>query len=183
MIEKPKLLKDLKGDPGIYRTVKNMMRVAIDNKDSKAVQEIADKIRKITSIPELQVIAAYDWVYENIEYEKDDVHITEHADKFGLSRKDRLDDIEYLIAPKHNISEYQKGDCDDMTMILISLFSNLGIRSRIKVIATTSHEYSHVYAEALIPEINAWVPVDPVIESFGKEYVPYKRAETFEVNG
>ena len=181
MAEKPIILEDLKGDEGIYRTVKFMIMLSKNDSDSKSVQEIADKIRSISKIPELMVIAAYDWVFDNIKYVRDEIHVLDHARKFKFRKNENVDDVEFLVSPRHNIEKYHQGDCDDMTMILSSLFLNLGIRVRIKVIATQSMEYSHVYAEALIPEINSWVPVDPVIKEFGIEYVPNRRSETFEV--
>jgi hypothetical protein len=106
------------------------------------------------------VKAVYDWVVRNVPYKNDP------------------EGVERLTAPIHFVQRNQVGgDCDDMVMMICSLLSALGIKTRIKVLAWRRKEFTHVTCEA---KINGnWVELDATM---GQRGYDVKRIKTGKIN-
>lgn len=63
------------------------------------------------------------------------------------------------------------GDCDDIAVILASLLESVGIRTRLKVVATSPgpvRPFRHVFVESAQPD-GSWRRLDPLGENFPEE--------------
>jgi hypothetical protein len=166
----------------IDATIKKMIELARRDSKSPAIRKIASKIFTECNNNELCMAeAAYDYVYEKIGYQFDD-----KVAKNYLSGD--TSNVEFVASPKYladpNVKDVKKiGDCDDMATLLCSIYLALGMRTRLRVIAWKSDEFTHVYSEAgvYIDDEGWWVPSDPVIKQFGVEKAPVKNAKSYEV--
>jgi len=157
------------GEEAIARTIDHMRRLARRDARTPDVRVVAERIQKQArqwsedaKRYELELVrGAFDWVVDNITYQYDHEHVTEHADPVDP------ENTEFLIAPRH-LTTINKGDCDDMSMMLASLLLALGFRKvAYKTIAHRSREYSHDYVEVALPESDITIPLDPVLGKDG----------------
>jgi hypothetical protein len=62
------------GDGAIYKTIEHMKRLAIRDSNSEEIKNIARQIKsKCGNNQECLAEEAFNWVYENIKYEYDDI--------------------------------------------------------------------------------------------------------------
>lgn len=157
------------GDAAIMKTLDHMIRLARRDARTPDVRTLAKKLASEcagqTQIEKefCKVKSAFDWVVENITYKFDHEHVQDWADV------DNPNTTEFLIAPKHQLGVLT-GDCDDMSMMLASILGAMGFQVKYKVIAWRGNEYTHVYVEVLMPNVDGeyrWVPMDPVAGSRG----------------
>jgi transglutaminase-like putative cysteine protease len=163
----------------VHRTVDEMKRLALRDSTSKEIRKIADEIfAKCDNDEYCMAEAAYDYVEKKIKYQFDDLNAKNYL-------SGDTSDVEFVASPKCILQKenYQVGDCDDMATLLCSIYTALGMRSRMRIIAWKNSDFSHVYAEAGV-HINGkgwWIPSDPVIHKFGMEKGDIINAESFEV--
>lgn len=172
------------GDEAIYNTLEHMKRLAIRDSSNPIILEIASKIKKeCGNNKECQAEKAFDWVYENIKYEYDDVLIGKFQNKYLTQKIENKEAEEFVTAPIYLVTKTKTGDCDDMSVLLASIYIALGLPVNFKVIAHRSQAYSHVYCEVglKIKDKWYWIPSDPVIKKFAFEKAPIIRTKTLRV--
>jgi transglutaminase-like putative cysteine protease len=152
------------GDQAIMKTLDHMIRLARRDARTPDVRTLAKKLSLSCKLSDkiekecCQVKSAFDWVVDNITYKYDHQHVTEWVDV------ENPNTTEFLIAPKHQLGVLV-GDCDDMSMMLASILGAMGFNVKYKVIAWRGQEYTHVYVEVLMPNVEGeyrWIPMDPV---------------------
>lgn len=172
------------GDQAIYQTIEHMKRLAIRDSKSEEIRNIANQIKsKCGNNQECLAETAFDWVYNNIKYEFDDILVEKYQDKYFTQKIENPKNEEFITAPKY-ILKLKVGDCDDMSTLLASIYIALGLPVNFKIIAHKSKAYSHVYTEVgvKIKGKSYWIPSDPVIKKFAFEKAPIIRVETFRVD-
>src|ERR1700739_907637 len=133
----------LDGDPGVSQTIRQMCQLIEEGKKDPLIHQTAAKILTAARVPAFdwpgEARAIYSWVKRNIRFTRDvDGHETLHgaADVLRLGI----------------------GDCDDFTVLILSLAGTIGAHGRIVTIATGRGEdsdFSHVYPEV---EVNGrWI--------------------------
>jgi hypothetical protein len=143
------------GDTAIYRTVDRMKQIIIDSSKNIYVREWAKKIvsRVEVNQKKSEASAIFDFVRDNVRYTKDPMG------------------FEYLQTPPvllEDIRLYQEGrgdrpvgDCDDMTLLSLSLLKSIGFNVAIKVVSfSPSKKFGHVYGLAQVG--HEWIPMDCV---------------------
>lgn len=160
------------GDKGIYETAEKMVEMIRTESTTYYVRQWAEVI--IQDVPERdkwgEVKALYNFVKEHIRYTRDMI------------------EMEYIQGPTYLLSkigsgETALGDCDDSTVLLLSLLRTIGFMVRVKLTGyAPSEEFTHVYGEVLIDE-HGWVPVDTIVERFtvGDEAPNPIRVKLYEV--
>lgn len=137
------------GDHGIYETVEEMHRLIRESIGHPVVRYHAE--RAVEGIPPGQPLselwAVYDYVDGLAEYRRDP------------------DEVEYLQAPwwvlqcRADHGRVPQLDCDDLTMLSLSLLGSIGFPTVIRVVSTRPDgEYNHVYGLAQLGD--AFVPFD-----------------------
>ena len=188
---KDKIMQIGTGDEAIKKTLVEMKRLALRDSTSPEITKIARTIRarcKNESEPtECEMLAAFNWVVDNIKYEFDDILLNKMKSKFDRSNQNLIEkgakQIEFLTAPKYLVAKTRIGDCDDMACLYASICVALGIPVQFKVIAWRMNAYTHVYTEVGITKDGKgyWIPADPVLGTFGKEKEKLIRWEVFRV--
>jgi Transglutaminase-like superfamily len=143
------------GDTAIYRTVDRMKNIINTSARNSYVREWAKKIvaRVEVNKKKAEAEAIYNFVRDSVRYTKD---------PYGF---------EYLTTPPvllEDIRLYQEGrgdrpvgDCDDMTVLSLSLLKAIGFQVAIKVVSfTPNKKFGHVYG--LIRVGYDWMPIDCV---------------------
>jgi transglutaminase-like putative cysteine protease len=143
------------GDQAIYNTVTKMKNIIRESSKNTYVREWAKKIVSRVTVNEKKEEASsiFDFVRDNVRYTKDPLG------------------FEYLQTPPvllEDIRLYQDGrgdrpvgDCDDMTLLSLSLLKSIGFQVAIKVVSfSESKKFGHVYG--LVQIGYDWVPFDCV---------------------
>jgi len=143
------------GDGAIYKTVDRMKQIIIESSKNTYVREWAKKIVSRVEVNQnkSEASAIFDFVRDNVRYTKDPLG------------------FEYLQTPPillEDIRLYQEGrgdrpvgDCDDMTMLSLSLLKSIGFNVAIKVVSfSPSRKFGHVYG--LVQIGYNWIPIDCV---------------------
>lgn len=74
----------------------------------------------------------------------------------------------------------KKGDCDCYTVALLNLFTNQGVKAKIRIAKYNgSPDYSHVYVIVPRPD-GSYITVDPVVHKFNHE-VPFTDKKDFDM--
>jgi hypothetical protein len=156
------------GDTGVRRTVNDMLKFVATDVDDKEIKRVAASLKRKT-VSET-IYATYMWITANFNY---------HTDGNN----------EFVTSPWISIrkaSPYPYFDCDDMTVLLITLLAANSIESAIKVIAWREtdppNQFTHVYAIAHVPG-RGWIPLDLVMkkDGFGNERPRVFRSMIVEV--
>ena len=157
------------GDQGTAQTIA-MMRRLVDNalSDSAFVRKAVDIVRPVAPFDDAgEVQTIYDWVRRNIRFVKDPVS------------KEKL-------YPPQELLKIRSGDCDDISMLLVSLLGTVGYPSRFVTISTNAqapNEFTHVYVETETPPGSGnWIPLDAarLDSSFGTEPAIYYRKRAWD---
>lgn len=91
-----------------------------------------------------EVKALYDYVREHVRYTRDTYR------------------LELLQRPDRTL-ELRIGDCDDLTILLASLYMSIGYAVNLRIIGLGGNTYQHIYLIVGLPPENPteWIPVDP----------------------
>lgn len=154
-------LKD--GDIGVLKqTVPKMIYLAKRDVNEPIVVDTAKALKGNTDIETVQNV--FEFVYKNFPYKSDPPN------------------AEYVTAPVHLLSkDYKYCDCDDLTILLISLLLVLGFEMHVKVIAWNRKKcegdvcpFTHVYLICYIPSLKGYIALDAVQKEagFGQENPP-----------
>jgi transglutaminase-like putative cysteine protease len=143
------------GDAAIYRTVDKMKSIIVESSKNPYVREWAKNImgRIEVNNKKAEASAIFNFVRDNVRYTKDPLG------------------FEYLQTPTYLLEDirlYQAGqgdrpvgDCDDMTLLSLSLLKSIGFQVAIKVVSfSESKKFAHVYG--LVQIGYDWVPFDCV---------------------
>jgi hypothetical protein len=143
------------GDGAIYKTVDKMKNIIQESSKNTYVREWAKKIVARVKVNDRkgEASAIFDFVRDNVRYTKDPLG------------------FEYLQTPPvllEDIRLYQEGrgdrpvgDCDDDTLLALSLLKSIGFNVAIKVVSfSESKKFGHVYGMVQIGY--EWVPFDCV---------------------
>lgn len=82
-------------------------------------------------------------------------------------------DVEFIKTPDYILGEIEENDtpqldCDDYTVLSLSLYRSIGFPTAIRIISTSIDKvYSHVYGMVFNSEIDKWMPIDLTKSEFG----------------
>lgn len=143
------------GDQAIYNTVSKMKSIIHESSRNPYVREWAGSIVSGIEVNNKQqeADAIYCFVRDNVRYTKDPLG------------------YEYIQTPivlLESIGQYRQskgrrpaGDCDDMTVLSLSLLRSIGFNVAIKVVSFTPvKKFGHVYGMVQIG--SSWTPFDCV---------------------
>jgi len=143
------------GDTAIYRTVDKMKSIITQSSKNPYVREWAKKIvaRVEVNNKKAEAKAIYGFVRDCVRYTKDPLGF-----EYLQTPPVLLEDIRLYQAGK---GDRPVGDCDDMTILSLSLLKSIGFEVAIKVVGfSPSKNFSHVYG--LVKIGYEWVPFDCV---------------------
>jgi len=143
------------GDTAIYRTVDKMKSIIIDSSKNVYVREWAKKIvaRVEVNKKQAEASAIFNFVRDNVRYTKDP-----YGFEYVTTPPVMLEDIRLYTEGR---GERPVGDCDDMTVLSLSLLKSIGFQVAIKVVSfTPNKKFGHVYG--LVRIGYDWMPVDCV---------------------
>lgn len=136
------------GDAAIARTVEQMKQIIQRSLGQARVRQKAEELT--AGVPDNDVVgearAVYEFVRSQMRYTKD---------PRGL---------EYIQTPDHLLQVYEQkhrmsGDCDEKTVLGLSLLKNLGHPVAIKAVSFNGNgQFTHVYG--LVRLNGQWVPFD-----------------------
>ena len=143
------------GDQAIYRTVDKMKQIITDSSKNTYVRVWAKKIvsRVQVNQKKAEASAIFDFVRDHIRYTKDPLGF-----EYIQTPPVLLEDIRLYTEGR---GDRPVGDCDDMTVLSLSLLKAIGFNVAIKVVSfTPSKKFGHVYG--LVQVGYDWVPFDCV---------------------
>jgi len=143
------------GDQAIYNTVTKMKDIIVQSSKNIYVREWAKKIVARVEVNDKQgeVEAVYNFVRDHVRYTKDPLGF-----EYLQTPPVLLEDIRLCIEGK---GDRPTGDCDDMTLLSLSLLKSIGYQTAIKVVSfAPDKKFGHVYG--LVKLGYEWVPVDCV---------------------
>lgn len=143
------------GDAGIYQTAEHMVNLVRQYGNVFYVRQWAERIIESVDARDKmgEVKALYNFVKNNIRYTRDMI------------------DMEYIQEPEYILDKIERGetvmgDCDDSTVLLLSLLRSVGFMTQMKLTGYgPSDEYTHVYGEVYM-DGRGWVPVDTIVQKF-----------------
>lgn len=143
----PHLLASIPGGvDGVRATLKLMCRLTREARQDPAIKTLADTI--VAPLPSgdfrAQRDALFFWVKRHIKYVRD------------------IRDVETLSTPERTL-RVGTGDCDDMAVLLASLFEAVGNRTRFKALGFKGGNYEHVVAQAQAKTRSGWLTYDPTV--------------------
>jgi transglutaminase-like putative cysteine protease len=143
------------GDGAIYRTVDKMKSIIIESSKNTYVREWAKKIvaRVEVNNKKAEAKAVFNFVRDCVRYTRDPLGF-----EYLQTPPTLLEDIRLYQDGK---GDRPVGDCDDMTLLSLSLLKSIGFQVAIKVVGfSKDKKYSHVYG--LVKIGSEWVPIDCV---------------------
>lgn len=143
------------GDTAIHNTVNRMKSIIVASSRNPYVREWAKKVVARVEVNDKKGEAnvIYDFVRDNVRYTRDPLGF-----EYIQTPPVLLEDIRLY---KEGKGDRPVGDCDDMTVLSLTLLKSIGFRVAIKVVSFHANKkYSHVYG--LVEIGNQWVPVDCV---------------------
>ena len=157
------------GDAGTAATVQQMWRLIGQGKKSPLVREAAVRIVQEARVPALNYVgearAIFHWVLRNIRFTRD------------IRSRETLHSADEVL-------RLGAGDCDDCTVLILSLAQALGAEGRITTISSlppeetgAPGEFTHVYPSVFAG--GRWIALDCARErpAFGKEPRYYTRLQ------
>ena len=138
------------GDTAIYNTVVKMKSIIQQSSKNPYVREWVGRIVGRVEVNDKQgeASAIFNFVRDHVRYTRD---------PYGF---------EYIQTPPTLLESIQQGDrpsgdCDDMTVLSLSLLKSIGFNVAIKVVSfRESKKFGHVYG--LVQIGHEWVPFDCV---------------------
>lgn len=143
------------GDTAIYNTVGKMKSIVQESARNPYVREWAKKIVSDVQVNDRrgEAEAIFKFVQNNVRYTKDPMGF-----EYVQTPPVLLEDIRLYREGK---GERPIGDCDDMTVLSLSLLKSIGFPVAIKVVSFMPHKrFGHVYGLVKVNE--EWVPFDTV---------------------
>lgn len=160
------------GDKGVSDTVHDIIRYAKRDAGNPFVKKLAKSLRGSSDYYTVKNIFRY--VRKNFPYKSDPK------------------DVEFFTAPIHHLTKKftKHCDCDDLTGILVCLFTASGLSSGVKVISWENPKkpnpkdpyFSHVYSVVDLPSLGVAITADATHDSLGQElYQPIIRSKVYKV--
>ena len=143
------------GDQAIFNTVTKMKDIISQSSKNPYVREWARKIVSRVEVNDKKGEAStiFDFVRDNVRYTKDPMGF-----EYMQTPPTVLEDIRLYQAGQ---GDRPAGDCDDMTLLSLSLLKSIGFPVAIKVVSFHNHKkFSHVYGLAQVGY--EWIPIDCV---------------------
>lgn len=143
------------GDTAIYNTIAKMKEIIQVSSRNPYIREWAKKIVANVQVNDKQNEARsiFNFVRDYVRYTKDPLGF-----EYLQTPPTLLEDIRLYLDGK---GDRPVGDCDDMTMLSLSLLKSIGFAVAIKVVSFHDHKrFSHVYG--LVQIGYDWVPFDCV---------------------
>ena len=143
------------GDTAIYRTVDKMKSIIKESSRNPYVREWAKNIvsRVEVNNKKGEARAIFNFVRDFVRYTRDPLGF-----EYIQTPPVLLEDVRLYQGGK---GDRPVGDCDDMTVLSLSLLKSIGFEVAIKVVAfSNSKKFSHVYG--LVKIGHDWVPFDCV---------------------
>lgn len=151
------------GERGTKQTLEHMRQIVYkelkDKKYGAWMRGLAIKITNEAGCKtkefRCEAKSLFDWTRDNVKWIRD------------------TRGIETLQYP-HRTLQYGAGDCDDLSILLGSLATSIGIPTKFRAIAANparKDQYSHVYVMMDPLGVEKWIPADPTVKnaSFGWE--------------
>ena len=141
------------GDEAIFNTLRLMKKIITESAGNYYVRRWAEKIVENYKDKLNQVKAVFNFVATSMSY----LH-----DPQGLEMlKSPLVSLQLL-----EIGEKPLGDCDDLTILTLSLLKSIGFYTKIKAVSTKSNKrFNHVYGQTKIN--NKWINLDLTRPEYG----------------
>lgn len=143
------------GDAAIYNTVSKMKDIISQSSKNPYVREWARSIvsRVAVNNKKGEAESVFAFVRDNVRYTRDPAGF-----EYMQTPPVMLEDIRMYQEGK---GDRPAGDCDDMTLLSLSLLKSIGFNVAIKVVSFHNHrKFSHVYG--LVQIGHDWVPFDCV---------------------
>lgn len=143
------------GDTAIVNTVRKMKDIINVSSRNPYIREWAGNIVSRVEVNDKkgEANAIFNFVRDNVRYTKDP-----YGFEYLQTPPTLLEDIRLRMQGK---GERPNGDCDDMTLLSLSLLKSIGFNVAIKVVSfLESGQFSHVYG--LVQIKGQWVPFDCV---------------------
>lgn len=143
------------GDTAIFNTVNKMKSIIQQSSRNPYVREWAKNIVSRIEVNDKlgEARAIFDFVRDNLRYTKDP-----YGFEYITTPPVILEDIRLSQAGK---GARPVGDCDDCTVLSLSLLKSIGFNVAIKVVSFhENRRFGHVYG--LVQMGHEWVPVDCV---------------------
>lgn len=143
------------GDQAIFNTVTKMKDIISQSSKNSYVREWARKIVARVGVNDKKGEASviFNFVRDHVRYTKDPLGF-----EYMQTPPVVLEDIRLYVEGK---GDRPAGDCDDMTLLSLSLLKSIGFPVAIKVVSFHNHKkFSHVYGLTQIGY--EWVPFDCV---------------------
>jgi transglutaminase-like putative cysteine protease len=162
---------------GASHTVEHIKRLALEAQGDYQVRLLAeDIVGRLGSKDYLsEILAVYYWVCSHVRYANDPRTIELVRSPGELLRRLKENVATLRAAWAGNYSWKPSVDCDDITLLLASLFLALGREVRIVTVAfrhafyNGERQFQHVYLQVREPRTMQWIVVDPVAaESTGQ---------------
>ena len=143
------------GDTAIFRTVDKMKNIINTSARNPYIREWAKNIVSRVGVNDkkAEVNAIFNFVRDNVRYTKDPLGF-----EYLQTPPTLLEDIRMHMDGK---GDRPIGDCDDMTLLSLSLLKSIGFRVAIKVVSfLPNKQFGHVYG--LVQLNGQWMPIDCV---------------------
>ena len=143
------------GDQAIFNTVTKMKSIITESSKNSYVREWAKRIVANVTVNDKkgEAQAIFNFTRDNVRYTRDPAGF-----EYLQTPPTMLEDIRLYMDGK---GDRPAGDCDDMTLLSLSLLKSIGYTVAIKVVSFQNHKrFSHVYGLAQIGY--EWVPFDCV---------------------
>ena len=159
------------GDQAIYNTVEKMKSIINTSARNPYVREWAQKAVAQVDVNDKkgEASAIHRFVRDHVRYTKDPLGF-----EYLQTPPTLLEDIRMNM---NGNGDRPIGDCDDMTLLSLSLLKSIGFNVAIKVVSfTESKRFGHVYG--LVQIGYDWIPIDCVRpeKSLGWESSGHTRA-------
>jgi hypothetical protein len=143
------------GDTAIYNTVNKMKSIISQSSKNPYVREWVGRIVSRVEVNDKrgEASAIFNFVRDNVRYTKDPLGF-----EYIQTPPVLLDSVWQYMNKK---GERPSGDCDDMTVLGLSLLKSIGFNVAIKVVSFKDNKkFGHVYG--LVQVGHDWVPFDCV---------------------
>lgn len=140
----------LSGDAGVQQTVALMYRLVDEGVKDPRVNRYAIDIVRNSGIPQHDPMSAARAIFAAVEHAF--FFVNDPVGPHGAKE---------TLRPPFETIQLGAGDCDDFTVLMLSLMGTIGIEGRIRTVAsdeTAPQEFSHVYPEVYLE--GSWIPAD-----------------------